>query len=644
MTNDRLTGALEENVLAALCYSRRLAPLIASRVPPSMFSSRPFQKIAEAAISYIERYKKPPGIHLSDLLEKEIERQDGQNLIATVVGAMPRVVKQLNEDFIEDNLNKFLELQTLSSDLTRAFTALQNGDPAAIREALLPHKERAAREQEAQGLVLTGRSLAERPDRLLEYLWEPYLPKGALVLFVGHAGAGKSQLALHIACVLSVAGKWPDGSRAPKGKTLFASVEDDPDAVTKPRVKVSEGDVSQIIIPDGLKPAAQSGDDDEGVMWTVSQVDALDRYLTENPGFAYMVIDPLDAFIGAKLDAWRPNEVYGALLPLAKVARKHGITIVALKHFTKSGEANAAARTLGSAANVGIARAAYHVAVDPLDAEPEGWKKRRLLLPFKSSWEGGVKPLAFRLQRMPLRVLGKEKEFTHVVFDRGHVDISSEDVMRAERGGDERGARRSEAFNFLMEMLGDGPAWESNIADEARRRGITTVTLNRAKRTLGVRSEKGPKGSFDQYWYWRMKGDKRPEPRLADRREETEGSDHLASREGRQEGRQGDHTRRYDNHETYQPINSKKHDHLGRQGDHSDQGDHFNGSDHLDQGKSSQNTKNRRGSSSPREGNDPSLKERHTSNNSPNGEWKYVPRTRADIEARLNCAEEETQH
>lgn len=59
----------------------------------------------------------------------------------------------------------------------------------------------------------------------------------------------------------------------------------------------------------------------------------------------------------------------------------------------------------------------------------------------------------------------------------------------------------SEAKGFLQDMLADGPMGATALAAEAKDFGITSASLKRAKRALGVQSEKA---AGDGPWRWRL--------------------------------------------------------------------------------------------------------------------------------------------
>ncbi|HXO41947.1 MAG TPA: AAA family ATPase [Thermoanaerobaculia bacterium] len=49
-----------------------------------------------------------------------------------------------------------------------------------------------------------------------------------------------------------------------------------------------------------------------------------------------VILDPIVAYLGAKTDAYRANEVRAILAPLARLAERHGCAVLAVRHLNKS--------------------------------------------------------------------------------------------------------------------------------------------------------------------------------------------------------------------------------------------------------------------------------------------------------------------
>src|SRR5262249_49392416 len=107
-----------------------------------------------------------------------------------------------------------------------------------------------------------------------------------------------------------------------------------------------------------------------------------------------IIIDPISAYLGA-IDSFRDAEVRVVLAPLAALAEKHGIAVVAVMHLTKNEERRAIARGNGGIAFVAAARSVLLVAKDPQD------ENRRFLTVVKTNIGPPAPTLAFKIVGQP---------------------------------------------------------------------------------------------------------------------------------------------------------------------------------------------------------------------------------------------------
>jgi len=133
MSTVYLSGADEENCLIALCYSAENAATIASRVTADLFATRSYRHIASAALKYVERYHEPPKRHIYDLLEERLDQgKEGANLLRILEG-MEEIAPKINEEFVIDNLDLFIEKQRLRRAYQAGLEALEKDDIETAR-------------------------------------------------------------------------------------------------------------------------------------------------------------------------------------------------------------------------------------------------------------------------------------------------------------------------------------------------------------------------------------------------------------------------------------------------------------------------------------------------------------------------------
>ena len=259
------------------------------------------------------------------------------------------------------------------------------------RDEFLAHVEKSGetvRDVAAmEGPVLT--CLADVVPREVPWLWPGRFPLGRLSLLVGRPGEGKSFLTMDMAARVTRGSYWPDGSACPAGSVILISAEDDAADTIQPRLVAHNADLSRVHLMSMVR-RIRGGKLDE-VMFTLSDVNALDTALQAHPDCKLVVVDPIGSFLGGATDAHRDNDVRSVLAPIGKLAEKYGVAVVLVAHRRKGEGNHADDLALGSRAFTGIARVTWHLSRDPSNAQ------RRLLLAGKSNLGPESHGLAFTI-------------------------------------------------------------------------------------------------------------------------------------------------------------------------------------------------------------------------------------------------------
>lgn len=332
------------------------------------------------------------------------------------------------------------------------------------------------------------------PERV-RWLWRGRLPRGKLVVLDGDPDKGKSTMAVDLAARISTASPMPDGERLERPEAVVVmSAEDGLADTIRPRLDAAGADTSRVVaftevrLPDGTARLPSLPAD----------LDLLEGVVAKE-GAALVVVDVLNAYLGAAVDSYRDQDVRRALHPLAAMAERTGATVLCLRHLTKgSGGANALYRGTGSIGIVGAARVGLVAAVDPDD------ESRRILAVGKCNLAAKEPALIYRL------VPDEERAVARVCWEGvSHHTADRLLVTRDER--DEDAGPRDEAIAFLSDLLATGavPAKVGKL--EAAEAGIASRTLDRAKKSLGVRSVKLGKPGEPGQWMWTL--DERRTPR-----------------------------------------------------------------------------------------------------------------------------------
>ena len=169
----------------------------------------------------------------------------------------------------------------------------------------------------------------------VRWLWYPYIPLGKLTILHGDPGEGKTTLALWIAAACSRGQALPGGENGEPLTVLYQTAEDGLGDTIKPRLLESQADLHHIYTIDETD-------------FPLSMLDRRIGEATQDTHAQLMILDPMQAYLGEKVDMNRANEVRTVMKGLTKVANQTGCAIVLVGHLNKSQTANSAQRGLGS--------------------------------------------------------------------------------------------------------------------------------------------------------------------------------------------------------------------------------------------------------------------------------------------------------
>lgn len=327
--------------------------------------------------------------------------------------------------------------------------------------------------------------------RPVEWLWQGRVPLGMLTLWAGEPKQGKSFVSLALAAAVSRGAAMP-GSSPPAGpaSVILMSAEDDSSRTILPRLIAAGADRSRIYTFDSVLT-----EDGAEALPTLAHDMAHLADVAERLGDCRLiVIDPVSAYLGG-VDDHRNAELRGVLSPLKAVAERLNLSVVLLSHLSKGGTGSARNRVIGSVAYVGACRSN---ALFVRDTQDEAG--RRILLLDNG---GNLAPPAPTLAY----VIRDDGDGARVEWSPDPVEITAEQALAAQQAAYQAAtdsSQRREAEEWLKDTLADGPLSAREVKDAARKAGISSRTLERAKANVRVQSRRRGFGR-EAVYYWNLR-------------------------------------------------------------------------------------------------------------------------------------------
>ncbi len=303
--------------------------------------------------------------------------------------------------------------------------------------------------------------------RKVDWLWYPYIPYGKVSIVQGDPGEGKTTFILRLAALLTngepLPGEEGQNPRKPIN-VIYQNAEDGLEDTIKPRLLAAGADCSRVmVIDESLKSLTMT---DERLVRAIKET-----------GAKMVVLDPIQAYLGANVDMHRANQIRAVLKRLARIAEECDCAIILIGHMNKASGSKSTYRGLGSIDFQAMARSV--LVVGRVKNDPT----LRVIAHDKSSLAPEGASIAFRLD--------KENGFHW----EGPCDITVEELL----SGTSKGEKTKDAKSFLLEILADGQKSCNEIMDAAKEKGIKKKTLWNAKKELNIDSVK-----VGSQWYWML--------------------------------------------------------------------------------------------------------------------------------------------
>lgn len=288
----------------------------------------------------------------------------------------------------------------------------------------------------------------------VSWLWYPYIPFGKLTILQGNPGEGKTYFAMQLAAACTTGKALPNMTPLEPFNVIYQTAEDGLGDTVKPRLIEAGADLSRVlVVDDGDTPLTLSDE-------------RIERAITENR-VHLLIIDPIQAFLGADVDMNRANEVRPIFRKLGDIAHRHACAIILIGHLNKSVGTQSTYRGLGSIDMTAAVRSLLFI------GRVKNYPTTRVLTHEKSSLAPPGKSLAFSLET--------EEGFAWI----GEYAITADELLSGE---EHTQTKVEQAQSLILSMLKEsGTCRSSDLEKAAADHGIAPRTVRMAKQQLAGR-------------------------------------------------------------------------------------------------------------------------------------------------------------
>ena len=264
--------------------------------------------------------------------------------------------------------------------------------------------------------------MSEVEETVVQWLWYPFIPFGKVTLIQGNPGKGKTWLAMAIAAYCTNGKELPNALPIEPFNVLYQTAEDGIADTIKPRLAKCGADMTRVrFINEDEKQLSMTDD-------------RIEKAIRQN-NVRLMIMDPIQAYLGANVDMNRANEIRPLFRHLSTIAERTGCAIVLIGHLNKSSGSQSDYRSLGS---IDIAAAVRSILfVEKVEKEKE--QDIRVVYQQKNSLAKKENPVAFSLGEGGLKWLGE-------------YDISIEDLLMG-KAGTKKETKLEKAQKLILELL-----------------------------------------------------------------------------------------------------------------------------------------------------------------------------------------------
>lgn len=289
----------------------------------------------------------------------------------------------------------------------------------------------------------------------VEWLWKPYIPFGKLTIIQGNPGEGKTYFAMHLAAACTNRIPLPGMEPMEPFCVIYQTAEDGLGDTVKPRLLEAGADLTRVL----------TINDTENQLTLRDQ--RIESAIVQNQA-RLLIIDPIQAYLGADVDMNRANEVRPVFRKLGDIAQRTGCAIVLIGHLNKAAGMQSTYRGLGSIDFTACVRSLLFIGRKKDDPSI------RILTHEKSSLAPNGPSLAF--------LLGDEEGFRWI----GECEWTADQMLCGRTEKKENKIRQAQ--ELILALLKDGRHVLSCEIDKAAlEKEISARTVRDAKASFGDR-------------------------------------------------------------------------------------------------------------------------------------------------------------